>query len=138
MKKKWVAPRVEVQKFEANEYVAACWGVGCDTDAANWWEVEHKYYFTFHLKGHCGNVDHQVLRDTNGDGRVDEMVETKEGGLTCTIYPNDSYNPGEIMSPGDVQVEPGKTIYWTTNLDNKTYHHQGQIIMADPSRPNHS
>ena len=25
MKRKWEEPRIEVQKFEANEYVAACW-----------------------------------------------------------------------------------------------------------------
>ena len=28
--KRWVKPRTEVQVFEANEYVAACWGVACD------------------------------------------------------------------------------------------------------------
>ena len=26
MKRKWEEPRIEVQKFEANEYVAACYG----------------------------------------------------------------------------------------------------------------
>ena len=25
MKRKWEEPRIEVQKFEANEYIAACW-----------------------------------------------------------------------------------------------------------------
>ena len=28
--KRWETPRTVVQGFEANEYVAACWGVGCD------------------------------------------------------------------------------------------------------------
>ena len=36
--KRWVKPRTEVQVFEANEYVAACYRVVCNVNAAN--EVE--------------------------------------------------------------------------------------------------
>ena len=36
--KSWVKPVTEVQKFEANEYVAACWGVGCDVSWSNDYE----------------------------------------------------------------------------------------------------
>lgn len=38
MKQTWVTPRVNIQNFEANEYVAACWGVGCDWSTANDYE----------------------------------------------------------------------------------------------------
>lgn len=30
MKKKWEEPRIEVQKFIPNEYVAACWKINCN------------------------------------------------------------------------------------------------------------
>ena len=36
--KRWVKPRTEVQVFEANEYVAVCWGVACDVSWANDYE----------------------------------------------------------------------------------------------------
>ena len=39
--KSWVKPVTEVQKFEANEYVAACWGVGCDVSWSNQYEMDH-------------------------------------------------------------------------------------------------
>lgn len=29
MKKNWQAPRIQVQEFEANEYVAACYSLFC-------------------------------------------------------------------------------------------------------------
>ncbi len=35
MKKYWEQPRVMVQVFEPNEYVAVCWGVACATENAN-------------------------------------------------------------------------------------------------------
>lgn len=38
MIKRWETPRIAVEKFEANEYVAACWGVKCDVDWANRYE----------------------------------------------------------------------------------------------------
>lgn len=138
MKKKWVAPRVEVQKFEANEYVAACWGVACDTRAANKWERNHWNGTSIHVFWDCGDADHQVLRDTDGNGRADVMIETKGDGLTCTIYPNDSFTPGTSISPEMIEPVYGNTIYWTTELNGRIYHHQGKINMEDPSRPNHS
>ena len=35
MKATWTEPRVEVQEFIPNEYVAVCYSVVCNTDAAN-------------------------------------------------------------------------------------------------------
>ena len=35
MKQTWVTPRVNIQNFEANEYVAACWNVVCNIEKAN-------------------------------------------------------------------------------------------------------
>lgn len=38
MERKWETPRVLVQEFELNEYVAVCWGVACDVSWANDYE----------------------------------------------------------------------------------------------------
>ena len=43
--KSWVKPVTEVQKFEANEYVAACWGVGCDVNWSNDYEKRQGDYW---------------------------------------------------------------------------------------------
>ena len=50
MKMKWEEPRVEVQKFMPNEYVAAC------------------YY------GNC-NISGDVYMDTNHNGQYDEGID---------------------------------------------------------------
>lgn len=38
VRKGWVTPKAMVEEFEADEYVAACYSVVCDVNAAN--EVE--------------------------------------------------------------------------------------------------
>lgn len=139
MKKKWVAPRAEVQKFEANEYVAACWAVGCDTGAANQWEQDNHEWWQikpYHDPNDCGVSSHQVLRDTNDDGVIDEMIETKRNGLKCSLYLDAGYS--QPISPSDVHPDTTPTIYWTTYLWPHTYHHQGKVLGTDPGHPNRS
>lgn len=36
MRMTWEMPRIMVQEFEANEYVAACWTVGCSVGSGNY------------------------------------------------------------------------------------------------------
>ena len=89
--KSWVKPVTEVQKFEANEYVAACWGVGCDVSWSNdyeKWQGDYDNGVT-HSSAHCGNSSNQVIFDDNNDGIADRMIETGTdglGNLACTIY----------------------------------------------------
>lgn len=40
MKRRWETPKVMVEEFEANEYVAACYSVVCNVNAANKVEKE--------------------------------------------------------------------------------------------------
>ena len=71
--KSWVKPVTEVQKFEANEYVAACWGVGCDVSWSNdyeKWQGDYDNGVT-HSSAHCGNSSNQVIFDDNNDGIAD-------------------------------------------------------------------
>ncbi|MCI7737188.1 MAG: hypothetical protein MSL26_08605 [Clostridiales bacterium] len=44
MKLQWETPRIEIEAFEANEYVAACWGVGCSVNDANQIEMDFGVY----------------------------------------------------------------------------------------------
>lgn len=140
MKKTWAFPLVCVQQFEANEYVAACWGVGCNTAEANRIERNLGIYqpgVLDHSSDHCGLSGNQVIYDDNNDGTADRMVEVGTDGLgtlNCTIYTDSSYS-----TPMDVSsVSTGQTIYWTTSAGNKTWHHVGTVFNTVPGHPNRS
>lgn len=140
MKKTWAFPLVCVQQFEANEYVAACWGVGCNTAEANRIERNLGIYqpgVLDHSSDHCGLSGNQVIYDDNNDGTADRMVEVGTDGLgtlNCTIYTDSSYS-----TPMDVSsVSAGQTIYWTTSAGNKTWHHVGTVFDTVPGHPNRS
>ena len=140
MKKTWAFPLVCVQQFEANEYVAACWGVGCSVSEANSIEQSlHNYdpNNLYHGADHCGLSGNQVIYDDNNDGTADRMVEVGTDGLgtlNCTIYTDSSYS-----APMDVSsVQTGQTIYWTTSAGNKTWHHVGTVFNTVPGHPNRS
>lgn len=140
MKKTWAFPLVCVQQFEANEYVAACWGVGCNTAEANRIEKNLGIYqpgVLDHSSDHCGLSGNQVIYDDNNDGTADRMVEVGTDGLgtlNCTIYTDSSYS-----APMDVSsVQTGQTIYWTTSAGNKTWHHVGTVFNTVPGHPNRS
>lgn len=140
MKKTWAFPLVCVQQFEANEYVAACWVVGCNTAEANRIEKNLGIYqpgVLDHSSDHCGLSGNQVIYDDNNDGTADRMVEVGTDGLgtlNCTIYTDSSYS-----TPMDVSsVSAGQTIYWTTSAGNKTWHHVGTVFNTVPGHPNRS
>lgn len=137
----WVKPRTEVQKFEANEYVAACWGVGCDVDWSNKYEQEHDRDFwngVTHDAAHCGNSSNQVIFDDNNNGTADRMIETGTDGLgdlVCTIYTDDTYNTVRDIST----VKIDDVIYWTTTAaDGRTWNHRGTVFGTVPGHPNRS
>ena len=149
MKKRWVEPRVQVEEFMPNEYVAACWGVSCSVDAANtvemnWmvrgdfghWENNYENGQT-HDAAHCGMQTNQWVIDNDGNGTVDRMIETGTDGLgdlTCTLYTGPDYKTTASFSG----VTTGSYIYRTTTSGNRTRHHQRNVIGTDASHPNRS
>lgn len=137
----WVKPRTEVQKFEANEYVAACWGVGCDVEWSNGYEMNHGNDYwngVTHDAAHCGNSANQVIKDYNNDKIADAMIETGTDGLgdlNCIIYTDHSYNTIRDVST----VKIGETIYWTTTADDgRTWNHKGTVFATAEGHPNRS
>ena len=139
--RRWVKPRTEVQKFEANEYVAACWGVQCDVNWSNDYEKQHGGDYwkgVTHDAAHCGNSANQVIKDNNNDKIADEMIETGTDGLgdlACTVYTDDSYNTVREIST----VKINDVIYWTTTAtDGRTWNHRGTVFGTVPGHPNRS
>lgn len=140
MKKIWEAPQTWVQDFEANEYVAACWGVGCDTVWSNNYEKGQGDYDNgvTHQTNHCGNSSNQVIFDYDDDGIGDRMIETGTdglGNLVCTIYADDNYKTVRDVS----SVKVGETIYWTTRAsDGRVWNHRGTVFATAAGHPNRS
>ena len=138
--RRWVKPRTEVQKFEANEYVAACWGVQCDVDWANKYEIREGDYDrgVTHDMAHCGNAANQVIYDYDDNGTADAMIEEGTNGLgnlRCTIYEDSNYSQQIDVS----LVKSGDTIYWTTRAtDGRIWNHYGKVFGTVPGHPNRS
>lgn len=141
-RKQYYPPRITVEKFIPNEYVAACWGVGCDYSWANDYEKNNNTKVwqsdkeNGHRSGHCGSSSNQVIIDRDGDNIPDLMREEGTDGLgrlNCTIYSDEFNTPLSVAS-----VSVGMTIYWTTSVGSKTWHHKGTVEPKLSGRPNHS
>lgn len=145
-RKTWVKPMTLVQKLEANESVAAtqCWNVACQRpwEKPHWWAGEGWYDppgaepVQEHSKNICGVITNQVLRDTDGDNVVDQMLEYGNGTKVCTLYADESYST--VISPSEVDPKSGEVIYWTNEYLAQTYFHKGIPQTADASHPNRS
>lgn len=149
MKTKWITPRTEIEAFVPDEYVAACWGVGCLVDRANHYEETHGIYGgpasdrnpswasigCSHEAAYCGTSGNQVIR-LNPDGTPNRMVETGTNGLgdlDCTLT-----NANYIGTVSISSVTVGSTIYWTTSSGDRIWHHVGLVTATVPGRPNAS
>ena len=150
MLEKWETPRVTIQEFEPNEYVAACYSVVCNTGAANLvemgWIVNVNGHVTnnydagqTHNPAACGAPGNYYATDDNGDGLIDSLTEYSkdQGPLSCMLYTDSTYKTQAGW--GTVNVDSG-TIYWkTSSVDGtRTWHHQGTVQVADSSHPNRS
>lgn len=145
MLEKWEIPRVTIQEFEPNEYVAACYNIKCDVDAANivengWILDNGQSNFVngqTHAADRCGSFGNYYVIDDNNDGIFDGMIEISPdlGRLSCSLYTDDKYN----MSGNWNSIKPGSHIYWTTSADDgRTWHHQGVVAYQNASHPNRS
>ena len=141
MKKRWGTPRAVVEEFEANEYVAVCWGVACSTGDAN--GVEWRFYHdpvqsgVTHDEAYCGQTSHQWLVDSDNNNVAESMTEINTdglGNLSCTIYTDANYTSVRDIST----VKSGSYIYWTTSSGDRTWHHQGWVSDTVPGHPNRS
>ena len=145
MERKWETPRILVQEFESNEYIAACWGVACDVDWANGYEQDYHFWDNgnvSHAWNHCGNSSNQVIYDHDNNGIGEAMVETRTDGLgtlNCRIYTGYNTRTGVFtgeISAADVHI--GQQIYWTTSSGSRTWHHRGTVTATAEGHPNRS
>ena len=136
MKKNWQAPRIRVQEFEANEYVAACYWLYCAVAGDGKGNYKEDTKFNYDKPwGNFGTI--------HGDG--------KPHGKPCalgTSYNEDEkkfYEYGKLSEAYDIQIAPevlsDGTQYatWISHDVNGSgdYTHYGFAKAVD-GRPNHS
>lgn len=136
MKKTWQAPRILVQEFEANEYVAACYSLFCAVAGDGKGNFNKDTKFNYDRSwGNFGTI--------YGDG--------KTHGRPCalgTSYDEDSghfYETGKLSEASDIRIDDevlsDGTQYatWISHDVNGSgdYTHYGFAKAVD-GRPNHS
>ncbi len=137
MKKTWVQPSINVQEFEANEYVAACvvGTIACAIPGPSATKVDGssptRRDGNGMLHGLCGNT-----------AEISFNAETASGferlnGRAMTNRPIFSVS-GYALTPGTYE-----NVSWqSTDGDNNTgtYTHTGTLVIdyIDNNRPNHS
>ena len=97
--KQWIQPLATVEKFIANEYVAACWTVSCEVP----YETDKGYdpivgedMNNLHQKQFCGAEDAFKV-ETDKQGNPIELIEVKAGStggkrsLGTVIYDENAY-----------------------------------------------
>ena len=136
--KKWTQPLATVEKFVANEYVAACWAISCQVPYEN--ESGFDPFADgnknlLHRKDHCGAANgFTVFTDENNVPY--KLVHNKAGGSSQTADLSGSiFEDAGFSVPKDIKsVQIGETIYIRTQNGNNKWHHHG-VVRADS---NHS
>ena len=141
MKKTWQAPRILVQEFEANEYVAACYSLFCMVAG------DGKGNYVGHpVKFDPKNTtmdwgEFQVTRDGMLHGKP--CAEGSSYDAEHNLFYEDS-KPGSTIDPDSVHIggyADGSYQYatWVCTDANGTgnYTHYGYALAVD-GRPNHS
>lgn len=151
-RKTWVMPMTLVQKFEANETVAAtqCFAIKCvqntyrsqwnpafDYNTVSnapenpWHQSESTGIPGFNHEGTCHTNPEKNIFQVDGSSIVFISEDGLPGGLDAWIDVdnNDTVNEGD-------------RIYWHTDgkmgLQSATWNHWGEVASVDPSRPLHS
>ena len=142
MEKKWEKPVTVVEKFEANEYVAACFKLACGRGSD-----PSLPYGAYWERGERGDVSHSPIGTPNtcGDANANRVI-TDDGGFFQSVGDLNGeqgwLNGGldyVLQRDGNGTVDPNDVIFWHTNAsDGRRWNHWGIVQQEDPNHPNHS
>lgn len=126
MKKKWEEPRIEVQKFIPNEYVAACYKIRCttpndngtyyylydDSNANGKWDSNDKRIYSSMLGfSGCNNWHSGVIRDNapTANGFVTSGDNPEWYQAEAVFWWKESFHDDSVdyhvMTPGNENYE---------------------------------
>lgn len=118
MEKEWINPSTIVQKFAANEYVAACGDSGvvynfkCDAGDKNLWTYPYKVYVDY---------GDGIYRYRNNYHACGEIHKAKSDSGFYNGYMDDERTEGNDRIPVIVWTEYGRDTHCTTELDMKKW-----------------
>lgn len=166
-RKTWVKPMTLVQKFEANEPVAAigqCYNVLCKSDAAYkyqaWppkayisdsgapeyhWSHPEGYYDSAAIEGSpLTSFKHENCKKDNNVFNAD-LTDPANPQIQYILETGGSANEGNfeywLDYNGSGVFDSGDIIYWTNTTGGSVgtrWNHWGEVASADSSRPLHS
>lgn len=142
--KKYVKPIMKSEEFITNEYISACWKIGCNTSEANKIEgLLHNNPIGGHRSGECGNeLKQSVYLNSSGVPVGMYELDTAFNGanLRCDIYTDSTYST--LMTSDQIaNIKPGDKLYWITVgewFGEQVYHHVGEVGAVNTTRPNAS
>lgn len=140
MKKTWQAPRIQVQEFETNEYVATCYSLYCKVAGDGEGHFYEKTWFKEDVPewGNLGTIkcDGQLHGQpcANGSSYHEETKQFYENSKPVSFV--DSVNLGSEASPGKWYATWGSTDGGAAATGR--YNHYGYAVLDDANRPNHS
>ena len=139
MKKNWQAPRIQVQEFEANEYVAACYSLYCKVAGNGEGSYTEDTQFTKDVQwGNLGTIKHDGQLHgkpcAQGSSYNESTKQFYENSKPVSFV--DSVNLGSEASPGKWYATWGSTDGGEAATGHST--HYGYAMLDEPSRPNHS
>lgn len=147
MKKKWEEPKIQVQEFVANEYVAACYYLACERgnspdnvpDLSNWNNIAEKEagdgvpitHAKTGIQGTCGDASANRVLTT--EGSIYPKVQEKNGVQGWISGGFDKWE--DVVKDG--KIGEGDIIYWHTESNNgdRRWNHWGHVGRSDA---NHS
>lgn len=151
MKQTWVTPRVNIQNFEANEYVAACWDAACGTGILGE-NMRYGHPDEHIIMGNPDSTNNNHGKAVSGTGcgwavnqyitgigsgpfTMKEVNISGQNDLECRLYTDTTYTtPIQSLS----NLQEGQTIYWTTSNTEYTWYHYGTVNLQNTTHPNRS
>lgn len=145
MRKMYEAPAVSLERFEANEYVAACYSIVCvvgDNEAmptgVSWSGEEYGpgvYHSSHGTADTCADASANYITVSNGRIVSVEELNGEQGWLNGSVE-------GWIDRDNSGTCTAGDVIVWSTYSNagtaNRRWNHWGYAQASDAAHPNHS
>lgn len=139
MKKNWQAPRIRVQEFEANEYVATCYDMFCAIAGDGYGNYKEDVNFN-RPKQNWGNFN-MIPADglTHGEPCAKGSSYDDETGLFYEVNKPATKVESSSIHIGDPAPKGGNYATWiSTDSNGDRYQHYGYAVENMKNHPNHS